>query len=205
MNLQKKILSSFASLVLATGINAVLVEQAEADGRCPEKGCTSDFVIPKEFKEELNNYRNNWSWLTGYQYSGLHWNQFISIFINQSPKVFKNNYREYVRYYLNDDEEDLGEPRFKSYPPGTIVVKENYLSENGKPGQPLTLTFMIKHKPGFSPETGDWEYVQSDTKGNIIMRGTTDASVHEGCVKCHSNVPGRDYVFSTIYNAGSLE
>ena len=82
---------------------------------------------------------------------------------------------------------------------GTIFLKENYTSGEGKPHQPSSLTFMIKREPGYDPEGGDWQYIQSDVKGAVAVDGRMkDDGLYKLCGECHENMAERDYVFSTF-------
>ena len=133
----------------------------------------SPFAVPKEYNEEYKDYRHSWSILTGFEFSGLHWNQYIVLFVNKEPSRYINNYTEYVKLYknqdLNKDENDEEEEKhFEPYTLGTIFLKEHYLPHDGKPKIPTTITSMIKRKPGYDSASGDWQYLQWGTDGKII-------------------------------------
>ena len=165
----------------------------------------SIFVIPPEYKDDLENYRKSWSRLTGYEYSGLHWNQFIVVYSNLGNETYRNNYSEYLRYYQDYDEDEPKQPNFASYPTGTIVLKENFLASKGLPKVPLSVTMMIKREAGYDTQVGNWEYVQFDPKGKVMLKGNSqDAVVKKACANCHINIADRDYIFSNYYSkAGS--
>lgn len=163
------------------------------------------FEIPQQYQKQLKNYRTSWTRLTGFEHSGLHWQQFITVFVNKDADVYSNNYQEYLRYFQDsdedEDEEDIAEPKFKTYSPGTVVMKENFLSKDGIPSSALTLTFMIKREPGYDPENGDWEYVQSAKDGQIILAGNAkDPTVKQVCANCHVNIADRDYIFANFFS-----
>ncbi len=160
----------------------------------------------------LNNYVR-WAWLTGYEASGLHWNQFISLSMNKGIKEYKNNYAIYLQSFLNDDEDDEDEddeeenteqtatakPGYKTYPIGTTIVKENYLSDQGKPGDLSSITVMHKREKGFDTGSGDWEYLQFGADGKLFFRGGSEKLVvKHSCHSCHMNVAERDFVFATM-------
>ena len=160
---------------------------------------TKPFVIPEEFADDWSSYRNSWARLTGFELSGLHWNQFVIVYANKGRAIYKQNFAEYIRFYVEEDDEEDAE--FAEYEVGTVFVKENYIAHQGSVGDPLSLTTMIKHKPGYDPDHGDWEYIQSDSKGNIILRGkASDALVNKVCADCHSSMDERDYIFATYYS-----
>jgi hypothetical protein len=159
------------------------------------------FVVPQNISVDLSNYRNQWDRLTGFEYSGLHWMQFIVVYSNTGKEVFLHNYKTYLDQFEAEEEEEDFDGSFQKYSEGAVVVKENYNSDHGRPGQATTLTIMIKHAPGYDADNGDWEYMQTDVSGNILLRGNSaDVNVNKTCAECHANVAERDYVFSTFYS-----
>ncbi len=160
------------------------------------------FVPPTLNVDGLENYFERWHWLTGYDLSGLHWHNFISIYTNIGTKVYRNNYFAYIEQLANDME-DEEQQSFLVYPVKTILIKENYNKRDKKPDQPLFLTIMVKREKGYDPDNGDWEYIKSNVDGDILVQGNSqDKEVYEQCASCHINISDRDYIFSTIYNAG---
>lgn len=164
----------------------------------------SPFDIPEQYQSELSDYRSNWDRLTGFEYSGLHWEQFIVVYINKDSDVYKYNFAEYERFYQDNDEDEVDEdaqPNFRLYSPGTIVLKENFSGESGSPDTPISITMMIKHKPGYDSRHGDWEYVQFAPDGQLIMNGkATDPVIQSACSGCHINMESRDYIFANYYS-----
>jgi hypothetical protein len=163
----------------------------------------SPFKVPEQYEELLGDYRSNWTSITGFEFSGLHWGQYISLYVNKQPDRYVKNYLEYVRIYLNQDgdqtEEDTAQKHFESYATGTIFLKENYIASNGKPGAPSTVTAMIKHEAGYDPATHDWQFLQFSVDGNVLFDGNShDAPTQAMCIKCHGNMAERDFVFSTF-------
>jgi len=162
------------------------------------------FALPKTDIALTKDYRKNWVRLTGFEYSGLHWRQFVAIFVNKGADIYRDNYLAYLALYRDDDDdEDEGEEEsegvFQAYPVGTIFLKENYQSSSGKPGDPTTLTLMVKKQKGYDSSGGDWQYLQSDVNGNILLEGDSrDPAIKAACSDCHSNMAERDYVFSTF-------
>lgn len=168
------------------------------------------FKASKENKALYHDYRTKWLRVTGFELSSLHWNQFVAVFINQAPEIYRNNYLEFLRtsqddYDEDDDEEDGGGPvKYKKYPVGTLIAKEGFSSQHGKPGDPTFLVIMKKHKPGYDPKYGDWEYMQFTADGTTMLRGkSSDPAVNKACAACHINVADRDFVFSSYYSGTS--
>ncbi len=173
-----------------------------------------EFKIAEELKEEVGLYRKNWTRLTGYEFSGLHWNQFIAIFVNKDPEIYTYNYSQYVKHYLEDDWDDNDdfsneeiEPEFIEYKEGTIFLKEHFQSSNGKPASGTVITLMKKMKQGYDPEYGNWKYYWIDgVSGNIIQEGKSDNyTLYKSCIECHENMKERDFVFSTYALPPSLK
>ena len=158
------------------------------------------FKIPKDLKLKLNCYRKCWRRVTGFELSGLHWQQFVVIYTNLGGNAYKKNFFEYMRVYEDEEDEDIP-PHFKTYPAGTIIVKENFASDKGRPGTALSLTTMIKHQPGYDPENGDWEYIQTNSSGQYMVGGKQlGKESQKSCQNCHNNVAERDRVFATFYS-----
>ncbi len=161
----------------------------------------SPFKIPDKYAEVFTDYRQNWVSLTGYEFSGLHWGQYISLYVNKNPDTYIKNYLEYVRLYVNQDIDEAStteEKHFEPYPVGTIFLKENFRAEGGQPANPLTVTAMIKKEKGYDPATNDWQFIQFGTEGNILFDGNShDAPTQMMCIKCHGNMAERDFIFST--------
>ncbi|AWB67988.1 hypothetical protein C2869_16845 [Saccharobesus litoralis] len=142
-----------------------------------------------------------WPWLAGVAYSSLHWQQFVAIYINQNADIYKNNFTKY-QLEFNDEEEQAAELTYQTYQQGTIIVKENYLTNNKAKGQLASITLMIKQAKGYFPKGGDWQYLQYSANGRLLMQGHQgDPHIYNACANCHQNVAERDYVFSTLLNA----
>lgn len=165
------------------------------------------FKAPEEYQDELANYRNTWDRMTGFEYSGLHWNQFIVVYLNKGSESYRNNYSEYLRFFQDmddeeyEDEDEIPGPKFKPYPTGTIVLKENFLASDGSPNTPVSVTMMVKKEAGYDDAAGNWEYVQFDPTGNVIMKGNSqDPVINKACASCHINIASRDYIFANYFS-----
>jgi hypothetical protein len=75
-----------------------------------------------------------------------------------------------------------------TFPVGSVIVKEKH---NGDKGPALLSTVMIKREKGFNPTCGDWEFASLDASGQKI----TSQGKLEFCMKCHQDVPKKDFVF----------
>ena len=153
----------------------------------------------------LNGYREKFTCLSdGTFFSGMHWNHKIKIYIKGDTRAYVKNHIQYLLRFLSDDlDEDLEDTVYDaigesfSYEPGTIIIKENYLEQNGQL-LPLFLTVMIKHKAGYEPSSGDWEYLKISKEGSLILGGkASNAAVKKDCVECHENLKAQDYTFAS--------
>jgi len=137
-------------------------------------------------------------------FSKTHWNRHVRIFMNAGHEVFSHNYRAFLCLQGDDEacDEEEGEPEFRTYPPGTIIVKEHCLpTTNPKITNLLTIAVMVKGAPGSDPENGDWKYYWINKNGDIILQGDSKKkSVANTCANCHKEVADRDFIYSTIGN-----
>ncbi|MEM9025927.1 MAG: cytochrome P460 family protein [Verrucomicrobiota bacterium] len=163
------------------------------------------FDLPPELHKEFGPYRKNWERLTEFEFSGLHWKQFVVIFANRESDEYLYNYSQYVEQYLDDGWEEPIERRdFKNYSQGTIFLKEHFTPENGKPLTPSFITAMKKMKPGYDPKYGDWKYYWLGGGGSVIEIGnSSNKNLMTSCIECHANMADRDYVFATFSKIGA--
>ncbi len=79
-------------------------------------------------------------------------------------------------------------PKFQT---GAIIVREKLL--NAEDINPELVTVMVKREKGFSPKTGDWEYLVVEGDLAKIKQRETVGS----CSKCHAQAENTDFVFKT--------
>ncbi|MCL1067944.1 cytochrome P460 family protein [Shewanella olleyana] len=152
---------------------------------------------------QSENYQSNWRRLTGFEHSGLHWEQFVVIYTNKGEQVYRHNFLQYSAWFDDPEDED-NQPIYKMYPTGTTFIKENYHMKQGKPSDAESITVMIKRQIGFNPAGGDWEYMQFSKNGEQIIKGKgSDKLVQQKCASCHENVSERDFIFSNFYSGTS--
>lgn len=142
---------------------------------------------------DLKEYKG-WRWLSAFEPSGLHWEQFVSVYIKESDEIYRNNHAVYFAEFM-DDEVDA---QYQEYPLNSTLVKENYAPLNGKPGQLTSITVMIKEALDNPNKLLNWRYQQYSASGQLLIDGTAnDPVVNTMCASCHNNVAERDYIFST--------
>lgn len=165
----------------------------------------SPFTVPKDLG--ITDYRKHLTKVSAIDFSALHWNHFVSIFVTpDGAKSYRKNFLEYLTVVEMEEEDEEYEPTFTPYPTGTIFVKEHFISKDGKPGQATQLSVMKKHPPGYDNEGGNWEYIQLTSNGKIIVQGhSKDPSINSMCAQCHKNIADRDYIFSLNYKDTSTD
>ena len=185
---------AFSTLILLAGCG-----RGNGDGSAAPPA--SPWKIPDQYSGLIGDYRKDWTGLTNLEYSGLHWKQNIAIYVNKDSERYVQNYLEYVRVYVERDidEEEAGKNGFEPYSPGTIFLKENYLPQETRPGKAMTMTAMIKREKGYDPAANDWQFIQWDPEGRVLLDGNSgNAPTQAMCIKCHANMAERDFVFSTF-------
>ena len=99
---------------------------------------------------------------------------------------------KYFTVYVNDLGRDaMLNQKSPNFPEGSVIVKEKLSFKASQ--TPELLTVMIKHKKGFNPASGDWEYMVLDGAGmKVEARGNL-----ENCQACHLGNQKTDYIFRT--------
>ena len=103
---------------------------------------------------------------------------------------------KYITVYVNDTGKNaMMEQAKPKFPAGSVIVKEKLPDKSSQ--SPELLTVMIKKEKGFNPQSGDWEYMVVDGKGeSISARGKL-----QNCQGCHLGNPNTDYIFRTYLPA----
>ena len=108
-----------------------------------------------------------------------------------------------IRVYVNKvGEKPMMTQKTPHFPPGSVIVKQkwgiisskNPNADKSQPpklsASPELLTVMIKHRAGYAPANGDWEYMLTDGAGEkVTQRGQI-----ESCQGCHRPYKESDYV-----------
>lgn len=90
---------------------------------------------------------------------------------------------------------------------GTLVIKRNYGPEGvtvdqvlGSPGDHLAaVTIMFRRADDYAPESDNWFWAKYLPEGTLdkTPEDTPIAGMALGCISCHSEAEGEDYLFST--------
>ncbi|MGW8368195.1 MAG: cytochrome P460 family protein [Gammaproteobacteria bacterium] len=91
---------------------------------------------------------------------------------------------------------------------GTVIVKHNYMRPDGEltTGEVMdsgwsdnlvAVTVMFKRESGYNSGAGDWFWAKYLADGSLdrTPQGTSMAGRVQGCIQCHSDADGDDYVF----------
>ncbi len=76
------------------------------------------------------------------------------------------------------------------FPVCAKIVKPIYRDAEGKTVRKLTI--MVKMRPGYDPDNGDWWYAHADPSGTPFGR---HGRLH-ACIFCHKQAVETDYLFS---------
>lgn len=85
------------------------------------------------------------------------------------------------------------------------IIKRNYgpagvdVDEVGNdPNAYLAAITVMYQRPGFNPDTNDWFWVKWLPDGTLDMAGENQMAGNVGgCIGCHTNAPGGDWIFVT--------
>lgn len=92
--------------------------------------------------------------------------------------------------YLNDLAYDALTNKAGRFPPGAIIVKENYAPDSTL----AALTTMYK-VAGYNPGGGNWFWVKHLPDGSVDMDGMAQGRV-DMCISCHAARTDNDYIFT---------
>lgn len=175
-----------------------------------EDAATIASNLPKEdpFLSNIRNYRKDYRQVSDIEFSGMHWNSGISIFVKPGKTLenYMSNFEVFVEEFDSLGSGDSTEfvDMYKKYPLGSILVKEHYrekyVGTSPLDHTPSFMTVMIKREEGYDPIIQDWQFMKLTTDGEVLIEGNSNnLAVRALCVECHRNVSSRDFVFSTYY------
>lgn len=117
-------------------------------------------------------------------------------YVDEAPGTEGPHAEGFIKVFMDEQAAEAFEKASKSYPVGSVIVKEKLLENASIIGDRKTYRHngvggMIKRDPGYDPEHGDWEYFFVDDQ-TPLQSGRIGT-----CVDCHQNASDRDYVFGT--------
>ena len=201
-------LGSGLAVVWLLGWSLLLGEVREpAEGPLPVNDLlaqsTSRFAAPKDtdLARLVEGYRTDWERVSGLVFSGMHWKQSVVVYINRASDVYRHNHRAYLEEFrrAEEDEDDPESvPAYRTYPRGTVILKEAFRIADDQEATPLNLRLMVKREAGFDSDLGDWEFIQIAADGALIIRGTSENPASRAlCTDCHVNMKHRDFAYHT--------
>ena len=95
----------------------------------------------------------------------------------------------FAEIYANNEAQTVIEKNLGYFPSGSIIVREKWDVETG--GEVQSVIAMVKREPGFSRETGDWEFFAFEAKDFRLKRRETKGD----CAACHMLAKTDDWVF----------
>ena len=176
-------------MVLSLALGAALLTTAIAckSGHMDSGGMKGGMMkMPFGGPDDVAKAENLWSRMANYRSwsapSGL-----------EGFQEGKSPHGKYLKYYLNST------ARSNPEAPGAIVVKENYMGKMSSSLGPITVMEKI---PGYDPDNKDWFWVKFGKDGSIMknpknmkLAGRVAKGMSKGCIACHSNAGGGDYLF----------
>ena len=106
----------------------------------------------------------------------------------------KNPHAPHLKYYVND----VAHSNPTTH--GAIIVKENYKARTDDALAAVTVMQKIR---GYDPDNADWFWVKFGPKGEILknpkgmsLAGRVAKGMPKGCISCHGNAGGNDYLFA---------
>ena len=106
-----------------------------------------------------------------------------------TEKQDSNNHLQPGNVFANEPAHQTVTNKLEKFPEGSIIVRE-------KPGKaseelPELLAVMIKHRAGFNPDGGDWEFLLIDGSGTKIRLRQKQGQ----CLDCHRSQRDNDFVY----------
>jgi hypothetical protein len=95
----------------------------------------------------------------------------------------KSPHGKFVATYIND----VADGNQAAPPMGSILVKENYRSEDPSTLDSLTV---MKRITGYDPDNDDWFWARYKADGTVTHSGRV-----EMCIDCHFDARGDEFVF----------
>ena len=152
-------------------------DMSKMDGMKPPFGGPDDVSRAKSLWVQMNGYT---SWPS---YPGLDgWQD------GRSP------HGKVLRYHINSTAARTP----KNPDNGSIIIKENYGMRDG----PLMAITVMQKVPGYDPDSANWFWVKYAPDGSIMknpkgmyLAGRVAKGMPKGCIACHGNAGGNDYLF----------
>jgi hypothetical protein len=113
--------------------------------------------------------------------------------LDEAEREFGEHANHTIRVLVNQLAAGKFSDRKSPLPPGSIVVKEKLDGE-----AIAAVAAMIKHPPGYSEATGDWEFVFYGKD----RKAAGGAPLQAHCSSCHASSRSSDFLFRNYLSAG---
>lgn len=88
----------------------------------------------------------------------------------------------------------------RNYGPEGVTVEE----AEANPGEHLDAITVMFQRAGFNPDNDDWFWVKYLPDGTLDLVGETQMAGNVGgCIGCHADAPGGDWIFIETDEAGA--
>ncbi|HXG91424.1 MAG TPA: cytochrome P460 family protein [Blastocatellia bacterium] len=101
-----------------------------------------------------------------------HWTK-----INSKPLLSEAHGGLFVTTFANPTAQEAIRSKARSFPVGSILIKESHANTSGKPGEKGTIFGMEKTANG-------WLWVTTDARGHVTGKG--DSTQMQMCAQCHA-------------------
>ena len=116
--------------------------------------------------------------------------------VNAEPVKSASHGSTLVFTYVNKTAEPAATSGKFPFPAGSMLVKEAFDDQGGKPGGMSKVFLMEKRAKGYDSTNGDWHYAVVMPEGAVAMTGNGKAgSPTQFCGACHQSAKVNDYVF----------
>ncbi|MGQ0544485.1 MAG: cytochrome P460 family protein [Betaproteobacteria bacterium] len=116
--------------------------------------------------------------------------------VNTKPVKSATHGNTLVITYVNQQAEGAATCGKFPFGAGSMLMKEAFDDQGGKPGAKSSVFLMEKRKKGYDAANGDWHYAVLDPKGAVQMTGSGKAGAStQFCSQCHQAAKANDYVF----------
>ena len=155
---------------------------------CKQAGKKSEMKPPFGGQEDMSRAGDLWTAMKGYR----SWNSYPGL---EGWQDGMSPHGKFLKYYINTvAAADPSRPR-----DGSIIIKENY---GAKDDAKLGAITVMRKIQGYDSENKDWFWVKFDPKGNVMknpknmyLAGRVAKGMPKGCIACHSNADGDDFLF----------
>jgi hypothetical protein len=116
--------------------------------------------------------------------------------VNAEPVLSATHGNRYVFTYVNKKAEPSALNGKFPFPVGSVLVKESFEAEAGKPGARGPTFVMEKRRKGYDAAHGDWHWAIVEPGGAVVMTGSgKEGSPTSFCAACHAAAKTNDLVF----------